>query len=342
MSDMSRPLLSDVVRRQLRARHYSPRTESAYLGWIRRYVRFHGRRHPRELGAAGLSEFLSWLATDGKVAASTQNQALQALVFLYREVLGIELPQLDSVVRARRPRRVPVVLSRDEVLRVYAQVGGAAQLVVGLLYGCGLRLSEALDLRVKDLDFERRQVLVRGGKGDKDRVTMLPERMVGPLRRHLEGVRAWFEAERRAAAPGVALPIGVRLAHPQAGASWGWQFLFPARSICRDPHDGAWVRWHVHPRSIQRQVQAAALRAGLAKPVGPHTFRHCFATHLLEAGCDIRTVQQLLGHADVSTTMIYTHVRTGGGRATRSPMDAPEDSGDAGGPRRSGRDPFAS
>ncbi|MCU0759877.1 MAG: integron integrase [Steroidobacteraceae bacterium] len=328
MPQFSRPLLSDVVRKQLRLRHYSLRTESAYLSWIRRFVRFHGRRHPRRMGAREVAEFLSWLATEGKVSASTQNQALQALLFLYRHVLGMELPQLEGVVRARRPRRMPVVLTRDEVLRVYAQMAGAGQLILGVLYG-GLRLSEALDLRVKDVDFERRQILVRGGKGDRDRVTLLPDRMVGPLRRHLEALRAWYEAERRAAAPGVALPVGVRLSNPQASTRWEWQFLFPARSICRDPRDGSWVRWHVHPRSIQRQVQSAAQRAGIAKPVGPHTFRHCFATHLLEAGCDIRSVQQLLGHADVSTTMVYTHARTGGAGAPRSPMDAPVASGDA-------------
>lgn len=322
MSHRSGPRLLDVVRQHLRVRHYSIRTEKAYLGWIRRFIRFHGRRHPRDLGVPEVTAFLSWLATEGKVAASTQNQALQSLLFLYRHVLEIPLPLLDSMVRARRPKRLPVVLTQEEVQRIYAQVEGHARLVVGILYGGGLRLSEALALRVKDADLARRELVVRSGKGDKDRVTVLPASLVGPLQRHLRALRAWHEAERHAAAPGVALPTAFKRKYPQAATSWPWQFLFPARTLCRDPYDGGWVRWHVHPRSIQRVVQIAAHRAGIAKPVGPHTFRHCFATHLLEAGYDIRSVQELLGHADVSTTMIYTHVLNRGGRAVLSPMDA--------------------
>ena len=322
MSHSSTPKLFDVIRQHLRVRHYSIRTEKAYLGWIRQFIRFHGHRHPREQGASEVAAFLSWLATEGKVAASTQNQALQSLLFLYQHVLGIQLPMLDSVVRARRPKRLPVVLTQQEVQRIYAQLEGHARLVVGILYGGGLRLSEALALRVKDVDIARRELVVRGGKGDKDRVIVLPASLVGPLQRHFRALRAWHEAERHTAAPGVALPTALERKYPQASVSWPWQFLFPSQTLCRDPYDGSWVRWHLHPRSIQRVVQMAAHRAGIAKPVGPHTFRHCFATHLLEAGYDIRSVQELLGHADVSTTMIYTHALNRGGRAVFSPMDA--------------------
>jgi integron integrase len=322
MSDKPPRTLLQVVREALRVRHYSLHTEKAYLGWIRRFIRFHGRRHPRELGAPEITAFLSWLATDGKVSASTQNQALQALLFLYRHVLESKLPLIDDVVRAKRPRRLPVVLTQDEVQRIYAQMEGRLRLLVGLLYGSGLRLAEGLALRVKDVELARREIVVRGGKGDKDRVSVLPASLVAPLREHLVQLRAWHEAERRAGAPGVVLPMALKRKNAQAAMGWPWQFLFPARVLCRDPYDGRWVRWHVHPRSVQRSVQLATARAGIAKPVGPHTFRHCFATHLLEAGYDIRSVQELLGHADVSTTMIYTHVLNRGGRAVRSPMDA--------------------
>jgi integron integrase len=322
MSDKPPRTLLQVVREALRVRHYSLHTEKAYLGWIRRFIRFHGRRHPRELGAPEITAFLSWLATDGKVAASTQNQALQAVLFLYRHVLETKLPLIDEVVRAKRPRRLPVVLTQDEVQRIYGQMEGRARLLVGLLYGSGLRLAEGLALRVKDVELARREIVVRGGKGDKDRISVLPASLVAPLREHLVSLRAWHEAERRAGAPGVVLPMALKRKNAQAAMTWPWQFLFPARMLCRDPYDGRWVRWHVHPRSVQRAVQLATARAGIAKPVGPHTFRHCFATHLLEAGYDIRSVQELLGHADVSTTMIYTHVLNRGGRAVRSPMDA--------------------
>ena len=314
--------LSEAVRRQIRARHYSYRTEKAYLHWVARYVRFHGRRHPRELGPAGVAAFLTSLAVDRKVSASTQNQALQALIFLYRHVLGRDLGMVEGIVRARRSQHLPVVLTQDEVRRVYAAVTCRYRLIVGLLYGSGLRVTEALALRVKDVDLERRELVVRSGKGDNDRVSVLPANLVAALREHLAALHRWHESERKAGAPGVSLPTALKRKYPGAPTSWAWQFLFPSAGYCRDPYDNALVRFHLHPRTVQREIQLASRRAKLAKPIGPHTFRHCFATHLLESGYDIRTVQELLGHADVKTTMIYTHVLNRGGRAVRSPMDA--------------------
>lgn len=317
-----RPLtLLGAVRENMRLHHYSLRTEKAYIGWIRRYVRFCGGRHPRELGADAVTTFLTHLAVNMKVSASTQNQALQSLLFLYREVLRLNLPFLDNVVRASRPARLPVVLTAEEVRRVLVQLSGRSRLVVGLLYGSGLRLSEALDLRVKDVCLERRELIVRQGKGGKDRMTVIPAALLPPLQRHLADLAAWFQRERRAGSPGVSLPGALKRKHPQAPVTLGWQWVFPSHSFCRDPYDGTTVRHHVHPRTLQRAVRQAFWRAGIERPAGCHTFRHCFATHLLESGSDIRTVQELLGHADVRTTMIYTHVLNRGGRAVRSPLD---------------------
>jgi integron integrase len=261
---------------------------------------------------------------DLKVSASTQNQALAALIFLYREVLQIDLPFLDRVVRADKPKRLPVVLTQTEVRRVFAELSGRSRLVVGLLYGSGLRLFEALELRVKDLDLDRRELTVRHGKGGKDRVTVIPDDLVVPLRTHLAGLQGWFLRERSADAPGVAIPNALKRKNPGAVNSLGWQWVFPSRSFCTDPYDGSTVRYHVHPRTVQRTVHLAIKRAGITKPAGCHTFRHCFATHLLQAGYDIRSVQELLGHSDVAATMIYTHVLNRGGRAVRSPLDLPE------------------
>lgn len=317
----SPPTLFTAVREAARLRHYSLRTEKTYLAWVRRFVRFCGGRHPRTLGSGEISTFLTHLAVDLKVSASSQNQALQALLFLYREVLQVDLPRLDSVVRADTPRRLPVVLTHDEVRKVFANLRGRARLVVGLLYGSGLRLSEALEIRVKDLELERRELVVRHGKGGKDRVTMIPAELVEPLESHLAGLEAWFRREREVGAPGVSLPNALKKKYPGASTSLGWQWLFPSHSYCRDPCDGTLVRYHVHPRTLQRTVQAAIRKAGINKPAGCHTFRHCFATHLLEAGYDIRSVQELLGHSDVKTTMIYTHVLNRGGRAVKSPLD---------------------
>lgn len=315
------PGLLAVARDRMRTRHLAYRTEQAYLQWIRRYLRFHDRRHPRELGAEGVERFLSHLATHRKVSPSTQNQALQALLFLYRNVLGVELPWLDNVTRATRTRRLPVVLSRDEVRAVLARLPGTAGLVGRLLYGSGLRVSEALRLRVKDLALDRRALVVRDGKGGKDRVTVLPDAVLPELRAHLVRLREWHVEERRRGGPGVSLPAGLGRKYPRAATEWGWQYVFPQARPCRDPYTGQPVRHHLHEGVLQRAVRQAALAAGLTQPATPHTFRHCFATHLLEDGCDIRTVQELLGHSDVKTTMVYTHVLGKGARAVRSPLD---------------------
>lgn len=318
----SKPVtLIHVVRENIRLRHYSIRTEKAYVGWIRRFVRFCGQRHPRDLGATEITTFLTHLAVDLKVTASTQNQALQSLIFLYREVLQMDLPDISRVVRASKPQRLPVVLTREEVQRVFAHLEGRAKLVVGLMYGSGLRLTEALSVRVKDLDLERHELMVRSGKGGKDRVTVIPERMIQPLKQHLQAMNAWYRRERQLGAPGVALPHALKRKYPEAHLSWAWQWLFPARTCCRDRLDGTWVRAPIDPRTVQRTVRYAVHRAGITKPAGCHTFRHCFATHLLESGYDIRSVQELLGHSDVKTTQIYTHVLNRGGNAIRSPLD---------------------
>lgn len=316
-----RPTLLGAVREQIRLRHYSLRTEQSYIGWIRRYIQFCGERHPRDLGSVEVTTFLTHLAVDLNVAPSTQNQALQALLFLYRDVLQLDLPRLADVVRAHRPARLPVVLSRDEVRRVFQHLHGRSRLVVGLLYGSGLRLAEALQLRVKDLDMERRELTVRHGKGGKDRRTVIPEELRQPLRNHMDALQAWFDRERAVGAPGVSLPSAIKGKYCTASTSLAWQWLFPSHGCCRDPYDGTLVRHHVHPRSVQRKVKVALVGAGILKPAGCHTFRHCFATHLLEAGSDIRTVQELLGHSSVKTTMIYTHVLNRGGQAVRSPLD---------------------
>ena len=318
---MPKTRLLDVVRDRIRVKHYSYRTETSYLGWIRRFIRFHGGRHPREMGGPEVEQFLSYLATERQVAASTQNQALSAILFLYREALEIDLPWLDGVVRAKRPARVPVVLSRDEVRRVLAQLEGTHWLAASLLYGAGLRVSECLRLRVKDLDFDYRQVTVRDGKGAKGRCTMLPDAVLEPLQFHLGRVRSLFDADRAASHPGAALPPALERKYPAAPFEWPWQFVFPARKFCRSPYTGRMVRFHVLPDVLQRAVKQAVRAAGITKPASCHTFRHSFATHLLESGYDIRTVQELLGHSDVSTTMIYTHVINRGGRGVRSPLD---------------------
>lgn len=320
--ETSRPTsLFAVVRDRIRLLHYSLRTEQTYIWWMRRYIRFCGGRHPRELGAPEITIFLTHLAVDMKVSASTQHQALQALLFLYRRVLEIELPLINQAVRATRPRRLPVVLTRDEVRRVLCQLQGSSRLVVGLLYGGGLRLTETLELRVKDLDLERRVITIRQGKGSKDRVTVIPSELLASLSAHLEALKGWFERERSVGAPGVPLPQALKAKYPAAGTSLAWQWVFPSRSLCRDPYDGTMVRFHVQDRTLQRTVKRALHGAGITKPAGCHTFRHCFATHLLESGSDIRTVQELLGHSDVKTTQIYTHVLNRGGSAVKSPLD---------------------
>lgn len=313
--------LLDQVRDAVRMRHYSYRTEQAYVGWIRRFVLFNDKRHPAELGQAEVTRFLSALAVQGGVSASTQNQALAALLFLYREVLHAEVGWLDHLVRAKRPARLPVVLTRAEVEALLAGMHGVAWIMATILYGSGLRLMECHRLRVKDVDVARREILVREGKGNKDRITMLPACVVEPLTTHLQRVATVHRRDREAGFGRVLLPEALARKYPNADREWGWQWIFPASKLSRDPRGGQRRRHHLHESVLQRAVHAAAQAAGFSKPVGPHTLRHCFATHLLEAGYDIRTVQELLGHRDVSTTMIYTHVLNRGGRAVESPAD---------------------
>ena len=309
------------VREAIRARHYSRRTEQAYWYWIRQFIFFHGKRHPAQMGAAEVTAFLSWLATERDVAAATQGQALSALLFLYQQVLGVKLPWLAELVRAQRPVRLPTVLSEAQVRRLLEALEGGARLMAGLLYGAGLRQIECLTLRVKDVDFAYRQILVRDGKGAKDRVTMLPEGLVQPLQAHLGKVRALHQRDRKEGFGEVFLPHALARKYPRAAREWGWQYLFPSALRSADPESGAVRRHHVHPDTLGRAVKRAARAAGIVKPVTCHTLRHSFATHLLERGYDIRTVQELLGHSDVSTTMVYTHVMNRGARGVKSPLD---------------------
>jgi len=302
------PRLLDRVREAIRLRHYSRRTEEAYVYWIRRYIVFHGKAHPSTMGASEISAYLAWLAVNQKVSASTQNQASSAILFLYRDVLGVDPGTVDHLPRASPPVRVPVVLTVDELRSVLDQMRGVPLLIASLLYGSGLRLQECLEIRVKDIDFERRQIVVRRGKGQKDRLTVLPERVMESLRAHLGEVRRQHERDLAEGFGRVVLPGALDRKYPNAASEWGWQFAFPASRLCRDPRYGPPSRYHLHESVIQREVTRAARRAGLVKRVSCHTFRHSFATHLLEAGYDIRTVQELLGHADVRTTMVYTHV----------------------------------
>jgi len=304
-TDSARPTLLQVARLALRRTHYSYRTEQSYLHWIRRFVRFHHHRHPRDLGAAEVTAFLNHLAAERRVASATQNQALSALLFLYRAVLGTPLPWLDGIERAKRPLRRPSVVSAEEASGLLAHMQGTPWLVAGLLYGAGLRLREALGLRVKDIDLTRGEIVVREGKGAKDRVTMLPELLVQPLREHLTRVRALHAQDLQMGLGQAPLPFALARKYPRAGRDWGWQFVFPSRHVCRDPCSGRPVRFHLHESTIQRAVARGALAARISRPVTPHTLRHGFATQLLRSGYDIRTVQELLGHKHVETTMIY-------------------------------------
>jgi integron integrase len=317
----SPPRLLDQLRYQIRLRHYSYRTEEAYVGWVRRFIVFHGRRHPSTMGAAEVETFLSYLATQRNVAAATQGQALSAVMFLYKAVLKTDLPWLANVVRATRPRRLPVVLTQTEARAVIGQLQGTPWLVASLLYGSGLRVLEALRLRIKDVDLKILQLTVRDGKGGKDRVTVLPGSVVEPLVAHLARVRALHEHALETGFGGVELPYALERKHPRAHLEWAWQYVFPAATPSIYPRTGIRRRHHLLEENIQRAVRAAARRVGIMKPVSPHTFRHSFATHLLEAGYDIRTVQELLGHKDVSTTQIYTHVMQKGANAVMSPLD---------------------
>jgi integron integrase len=316
-----KPRLLDRVRAALRVRHYSRRTEETYVAWIRRYILFHGKRHPSEMGAPELTRFLNSLAVDSKVAASTQNQALSSLLFLYRAVLEIDVPWLDGLVRAKRPLRLPVVLTREEVCAVLQRLHGAPRLMAFLLYGAGLRLLECCRLRVQDVDFATNQLVVRGGKGDKDRTTMLPLVVKADLARHLDGVRQQHLRDLQYGAGWVELPTALARKYPNAAREWIWQWVFPATRIYLDRETRQQRRHHLHETVLQRAVKDAVRQAGITKRAGPHTLRHSFATHLLEDGKDIRTVQELLGHRDVTTTQIYTHVLNLGPSGVQSPVD---------------------
>ena len=315
------PKLLDQVHIAIRARHFSWRTERAYVGWIKRFILFHGKRHPVDLGEAEVTAFLSALATRDRVSSSTQNQALSAIIFLYRAVLGKQLEWMDGVVRAKRAVRLPVVLTRDEVRAILAEMRGTPWLMVSLMYGAGLRLLECARLRVKDVDFGRLEITVRNGKGGKDRRTMLPLSLRGALAAHVERVSRLHERDLRRRLGSVALPEGIERKYPRAAWEWGWQWVFPAARFYRDTETGVYRRHHLHETVVQRAMKDAVRRTGIAKPASCHTLRHSFATHLLEAGYDIRTIQELLGHSDVSTTMIYTHVLNEGGQGVRSPLD---------------------
>jgi integron integrase len=316
------PRLLEQVRDAIRRRHYSERTEETYVHWIKRFIFFSGKRHPAELGGEEVTAFLNYLARERTVAAATQNQALSALLFLYKEVLGQPLPWLDGLERAKRPARVPSVLTREEVRSLLAHMRGSKWLMASLLYGAGLRLRECLKLRVKDVDFGYRQIVVRNGKGAKDRVTMLPASVVAPLRAHLERVRKLHERDVARGYGDVDLPDALVRKYPRAQYEWGWKFVFPSYKLAVDPRTGVIRRHHVYENFVIRGVKEAARAARIVKHVSCHTLRHSFATHLLEGGYDIRTVQELLGHADVSTTMIYTHVLNKGGWGVASPLDA--------------------
>jgi integron integrase len=313
--------LLDRVRDAIRVKHYSIRTERAYVGWIKRYIIFHGVRHPQEMGAAEIEAFLTHLAVKRHVAASTQNQALSALLFLYQQVLKKDLERPLDAVRAKRPKRLPTVMTEEEVKAVITALSGVNQLIAKLLYGSGLRLIESLRLRVKDVDFAQRQIIVRDGKGMKDRITMLPDSLVKPLQEQLQRASMIHQRDLKSGYGAVYLPTALERKYPNANREWCWQYVFPARSLSIDPRSGVRRRHHLGESGPQRAVRKAARLAGINKPVGCHTFRHSFATHLLANGYDIRTVQELLGHKDVKTTMIYTHVLNRGGLAVRSPLD---------------------
>jgi len=317
----SPPKLLEQLRTALRVRRYSLRTEAAYVDWVRRFILFHGKRHPRSLAASEVQAFLSHLAVERHVSSSTQNQAKAALLFLYSAVLEVDLPWLGEVVQAKRPARLPVVLTSGEVRTILDQMEGSMALVAQVLYGTGMRLMEGLRLRVKDVDFDRREIVVRDGKGGKDRVTMLPDRLVAPLQAHLERVRALHERDLAEGFGEVHLPDALAEKFRAAPRAWGWQWVFPSGLRSVDPRTGVTRRHHLHAESVQKAVRVAARAGELVKPVTPHVLRHSFATHLLAAGHDIRTVQELLGHKDVATTMIYTHVLNRGGRGVPSPLD---------------------
>lgn len=320
-SQSAAPKLLDQVSDKIRVKHYSIRTETQYIHWIKRFILYHNKRHPREMGAKEVESFLTHLATAGGVSAATQNQALSALLFLYREILAVNLPWLDNVIRAKKPQRLPVVLSKNEVGKILARMDGTYALMAQLLYGTGMRLMECCRLRVKDIDFERREILIRDGKGAKDRVTMLPESLIQLLQQQLAKRRQLYEDDLAKGMAEVFLPDALARKYPNAASDWAWQYIFCSGSYSVDPRSGRERRHHIDEKLLQRAMKKAVAASGVQKLATPHTLRHSFATHLLEGGYDIRTVQELLGHSDVSTTMIYTHVLNKGGKGVISPLD---------------------
>ncbi len=313
--------LLDQVRDVIRKKHYKYRTEEAYISWIKRFIYFHNKRHPKEMAEKEISMFLTYLAVERRVAASTQNQALNAIVFLYKHVLKIELGDFSNHERGKTPKNLPTVLTIEETMSVIMVLTGVYQLFAKILYGSGLRIQECIRLRVKDIDLEMDQIIVRDGKGGKDRVTILPEDIIMTLKEHLKGVKIIHEQDLKKGLGEVYLPYALDKKYPNAPREWGWQYVFPSGKISKDPRADKFRRHHLSESAVRRAVKNASRKAGIIKKIGPHTFRHCFATHLLEAGHDIRTVQELLGHNDVRTTMIYTHVMKKGGMGVKSPLD---------------------
>lgn len=317
----AKPRLLDQMREIIRVKHYSIRTEKTYLGWVRQFIRWSGMRHPSDMGAAEIEAFLSMLANQRDVSGSTQNQALAALLFLYKQVLGVDLPWLEGITRAKKPARLPVVLTQAEVAAIIGHNSGTNGLIIKLLYGTGMRLMEALRLRVKDIEFDSNIILVRGGKGDKDRVVPLPASLTQALRDQIAARRKMHDIDLARGMVDVELPHALWKKYPNAPKEWAWQYVFAAADYSADPRTGVIRRHHIHEKTIQRAMRAAVIASGIHKPASCHTLRHSFATHLLEHGTDIRTIQQLLGHSDVSTTMIYTHVINKGAAGTLSPLD---------------------
>jgi integron integrase len=322
-TDTPRPIkLLDQLRQHIRFKHYSLRTERQYVYWVRFFIRFHRLRHPAEMGASEITSFLTYLANDRQCSSSTHNQALSAILFLYKDVLKQDLPWMTDIGRPKQNERLPVVLTKDEVQALFLHLDGVYGLLARLLYGTGMRIAEAMQLRVKDVEFSQQTLIVREGKGKKDRALMLPQTLVIPLRQQLVLAHDIWEIDRAANRPGVEMPFALDRKYPRAGQSWAWHWVFPQAEVSTDPRSGLVRRHHLYERTFQRAFKRAAVQAGIVKPATPHTLRHSFATHLLQSGYDIRTIQDLLGHSDVSTTMIYTHVLKVGGGGVRSPLDA--------------------
>jgi len=317
---MPEPKLLDKVRTELRTKHYSRKTETAYSNWIRRFILFNDKRHPKDMGADEIKAFVENLVTNHHVSSATQNQALQGILFLYKNILNKDVGWIENIKRSSRVKHLPVVLSKKEVSKVFSNLEGTIKIIVSLLYGSGLRLAESLKLRIKDIDFDYKQILVRDGKGEKDRHTILPDSVIPELKKHLNRVYLKHNEDLKMSKGETILPYALKKKYPNAGKEFGWQYAFPSDKFIRDKESGLTFRWHIHESTIQRAVKEAVKKAGLTKSASPHTFRHSFATHLLENGYDIRTIQELLGHNSIKTTMIYTHVLNRG-LGVKSPLD---------------------